>query len=78
MSVYIVYTYNRFYTGAPKMVIGCYINKEEAKDRLKTYGQDPYLYSSGVYYTKNGYVSFINEYPLGECNIEIFTTLLES
>ena len=77
MSVYIVYTYNRKNVSCSRKILGCYLDKEEAKKRQETFGVESYKNSPGVYYSKDGFVTFINVFPLGESNIEMFTTLLK-
>lgn len=75
-NVYIVFTYNRF-NNKTKRIIGTYLDKNVAINRLINFGENPYKYSDGVYYSTDGYVTFINVIPLGDGNTEIFTTLLK-
>ena len=75
-QLYIVYAHNNNFSSS-KYIIGSYLEKEDAINRQKTYGKAPYRYSPGVYYTKDGFVTFTNIIPLGDTNTEVFTTLLE-
>ena len=74
-QIYIVYAYNQL-VNSSKYIIGTYLEEKDAINRQKTYGEEPYKYSPGVYYTKDGFVTFTNTVPLGDTYTEIFTTLL--
>tara|TARA_B100001142_G_C14131265_1_gene576955 strand:+ start:108 stop:347 length:240 start_codon:yes stop_codon:yes gene_type:complete len=74
-QIYIVYAYNNNISSS-KYIIGTYLEKEDAINRQKTYGEEPYKYSPGVYYTNDGFVTFTNIIPLGDTNVQVFTTLL--
>ena len=74
-QIYIVYAYNRM-TNSSKYIIGSYLQEKEAITRQQTYGENPYKYSPGVYYSKDGFVTFTNIIPLGDTRIEVFTSLL--
>jgi len=78
-EVFIVYTYNQNRcSGSREKVIGTYLCLEDAIQRVKTFGDSPYKYSPGVYYTKDYFVTFVERYPLGDCkNIEMFTTRVD-
>jgi len=78
-EVFIVYTYNRTRcSGSREQIIGTYLCIEDAIQRVKTYGKSPYKYTPGVYYSKDGFVTFVEKYPLGDCkNIEMFTTRVD-
>lgn len=78
-EVFIVYTYNQNRcSGSREKVIGTYLCLEDAIQRVKTYGESPYKYSPGVYYTKDKFVTFIDKFPLGDCkSIEMFTTRVD-
>jgi len=78
-EIFIVYTYNQHCcSGSREKVIGTYLCLEDAIQRVKTYGESPYKYGPGVYYSTDGFVTFINKFPLGDCkNIQLFTTRVD-
>jgi len=78
-NVYVVFTYNKNRcSGTREKIIGTYLNLDEAINRVQTYGETPYKYSPGVYYSKDGFVTFINELPLGtSTGIDLFSTRVD-
>tara|TARA_B100001540_G_C15803669_1_gene641058 strand:+ start:1108 stop:1353 length:246 start_codon:yes stop_codon:yes gene_type:complete len=77
--VYIVFTYNIERShGTREKIIGTYLNLDDAINRVKTFGESPYKYSPGVYYTKDGFVTFINNLPLGDSiEIDLFSSRVD-
>lgn len=68
-----MYSYSREYTYSTKYIVGVYDNIEEAILRANSYGLDPTSDGLGVYYSKDGWVTFINEIPYGASKTELFT-----
>ena len=75
--IYLVYRYSTLSSNSTKFVLGVYRDLPSALERQEAWcnkfgsgGRD----TRGVQSARNGDVTFVNRLPLGDCDVEVFTT----
>ena len=74
MMIYIVYAYRSNFYMPVKYIKGLYYSKEDAVKRQHVICGENVLKGVNGSLNGNGYVTFINVLPYGDCDIEMFTT----
>ena len=78
-KMFIVYCYN-YNINHCKYIIGVYFTNEDARERqhyfCNQFGTTTERDLQGVQRSCKGHVTFINSLPVGDCNIELFSTLV--
>lgn len=78
-DVFMVFCYNRVH-GTSKRVIGVYDNVRAARTRQLEWCRahspraSPTINDAGICYSESGHVTFINQFAVGDSNVELFTT----
>lgn len=74
MILYIVYSYKQNLYMPVKYIKGIYYSREDAVKRQHVLCGENLTIGVNRSLTGNGYVTFINTIPYGDCDIEMFTT----